>query len=80
LINGQDINDFGVVTGRAFQPGPPAQRYAFVAVPVSGSATVSHAPDANAPARERVVIPLDARRDAAGPLSPDPTRRSPQSR
>ena len=58
IINAQDINDEGEITGRAFDPAT-GEIKAFVAVPVPGSATGKKGPASAAQAR--VVLPKDVR-------------------
>jgi len=58
IINAQDINDQGQITGRAFDPGTGKIR-AFLAVPVSPSETAKK-PGPSA-MRARIIDPQDAR-------------------
>ena len=58
LINAQDINSQGEITGRAFDPAT-GQLRAFVAVPVPGSETGKKA--ASSKVQAKVVLPKDVR-------------------
>jgi probable HAF family extracellular repeat protein len=58
LINAQDINDEGEITGRAFDP-TTGQLRTFIAVPVHGSANVKRA--ASPVVQAKVVLPKDVR-------------------
>ncbi len=58
VINAQDINDQGEITGRAFDPAT-GQLRAFIAVPVPGSANVKRA--ASPVVQAKVVLPKDVR-------------------
>lgn len=58
IINAQDINDQGEITGRAFNPDT-GKITAFVAVPISGS---ENARNANpSPVRAKVILPQEVR-------------------
>ena len=76
LINGQDINDAGVITGRAFIAGLPAVRYAFVAIPGPRLA-VNDAGNSSDAVRERkrVTLPLDVALEMRSPMGPLPGSR-----
>lgn len=76
LINGQDINDSGVITGRAFIAGPPALRYAFVAIPGPRLAVndVGNSSDA-VRGRKRVTLPPDVALEMRSPMGPLPGSR-----
>ena len=79
LINGQDINDLGVITGRAFLPGPPSSRYAFAAIPLfRGRARAETAPLHTPATPAPVRLPIEAIRDLRSPMGPDPARVSSQ--
>ena len=60
LINAQDINDEGEITGRAFDPATATLR-AFVAVPVSPHESEVGKMESS-PARRATVLPEDVRR------------------
>jgi probable HAF family extracellular repeat protein len=71
LINGQDINDAGMITGRAFVAGPPAVRYAFVAIPGSRLALndAKHSLDAHRHL-QRVTLAPDIAQELRSPMGP----------
>ena len=60
LINGQDINDRGEITGRAFDPAT-GQLRAYVAVPVSHSEAETGKKADSTAARAKVVLPEEVR-------------------
>jgi probable HAF family extracellular repeat protein len=76
LINGQDINDAGVITGRALVAGPPAVRYAFVAIPGPRLAVENATNPADVrQAGQRVTLPRDVAQDLRSPMGPLPGSR-----
>jgi probable HAF family extracellular repeat protein len=58
IINAQDINDDGEITGRAFDPAAGDIK-TFIAVPISGSANLKRT--ASPVVRVKVVLPKDVR-------------------
>jgi hypothetical protein len=76
LINTQDINDAGVITGRAFVAGPPADRYAFVAIPGPRlAATVKNSTGAR-PDDGRLTLPSAVAWELRSPMGPLPGSRT----
>jgi probable HAF family extracellular repeat protein len=71
LINAQDINDVGVISGRAFIAGPPADRYAFVAIPGPRlAATDAKNPESSRQESGRVTLPADVALELRSPMGP----------
>lgn len=73
LTHGQDINDFGMITGRAFDPGT-GERPAFLAIPLPWHHAPDHAaatvaPGSGASLRD-ISLPKDVVRELLHPLSP----------
>lgn len=74
LINAQDINDFGVITGRAFNPNT-GELPAFVAIPVPGhrgNSGTAASPSAQTGSNltPKIIIPGDVKQEILHPLSP----------